>query len=223
MKKYLLTAIAICALSSCSDYLDVRPASQIDRDLLFETEEGFLEALNGIYSRGASSDIYGNELTFGFLDVMAQNYSVVDITGSAFPYQQTAIFNFNDKDFIARRDAVWSGLYNAIGNCNLLLENLALQRVMLSEPTQNLIKGEALGLRAFFHLDVIRMFAPSYQSGPNTPAVPYVSKFTRLVSPQLTTAAALDSVIRDLTEARALLKEADPIVAATYKVGYTRD
>ncbi|MBT1705986.1 RagB/SusD family nutrient uptake outer membrane protein [Chryseosolibacter indicus] len=222
MKKYLLFLISIC-VASCSDYLDVKPVSQIDKNALFQTEEGFYEALNGVYSRAIGNDLYGEELTFGFLDVLAQNYSVFDIAGSKYPYQQTANYNYTEKNFIDRKNRVWEGLYNAIGNCNSLLENLEIKGKILSPDVYPIVKGEALALRAYFHLDIIRMFAPSYKSNPTAPAVPYVTRFSNLAAPQLTVAAALDSVIADLTSARTLLRGIDPIAKPSYKVGYTTD
>jgi starch-binding outer membrane protein, SusD/RagB family len=222
MKKYIAIIFGICLFTSCSDYLDVKPKSQVDRDVLFQTEEGFKEALNGLYLRGSSGDIYGNELTFGFLDVLAQNYSAVD-NGSSFPYQQTLLYNYDDKNFVNRTNAVWLGLYSAIANCNSLLDNIDERKMLFTGENYELIKGEAMALRAFYHFDALRIFAPSYATGAGESGIPYVSRFTNKVSPRLTVSQAVDSVIRDLNIAKELLRGTDPIVQDSYVVGYTFD
>jgi starch-binding outer membrane protein, SusD/RagB family len=222
MKKYIAFAFGICLFTSCSDYLDVTPKSQVDRDLLFQTEEGFMEALNGLYLRGSSGDIYGNELTFGFLDVLAQNYSSVD-NGTNFPYQQTLLYNYKDENFVRRTNAVWLGLYSGIANCNSLLDNIDAREGLFTGKNYELIKGEAMALRAFYHFDALRIFAPSYVTGAGESGIPYVSRFTNKVSPTLTVSQAVDSVIRDLNIAKDLLRGADPIVQDSYVVGYAFD
>jgi hypothetical protein len=223
MRKYSFLLLLLLLLTACSDYLDVKPQSQIDKDILFQTEEGFMEALNGLYLRATAKELYGDELTFGLLDVLAQNYSVQDVSGAQYNYQKDARFIYDDKNFIARKDALWGGLYNVIGNCNLLLENLDKQENVLNDERYQLIKGEALTMRAYMHLDALRIFAPSYKSNPAAPAIPYVTDFSNGVFPQLTVEAALDSVINDLESAKRYLENVDPILNANYKVGYTTD
>jgi hypothetical protein len=223
MRKYILFSIAMVTLSACSDYLDVKPQSQIDKDILFQTPEGFMEALNGVYSRGAEQDLYGDELTFGFLDVLAQNYSVQTGIVTKYPYVETVKFNYKNEDFIDRKNKVWVGLYNAIGNCNLVIENADTQENILSDELYQLVKGEALALRAYLHLDALRMFAPSYASNPQAPAIPYVTSFSNDVPPQRTVQAALDSIIVDLEAAKKYLQNVDVILNAAYTVGYTTD
>ena len=118
----------VALVTSCSDFLEVQPKSQVDKDVLFSTQEGFMEALIGIYVRCAQADSYGNEVTFGFPDVLAQNYDAIDFGDTFDPakyyYEQTKSFNYGDQYFINRKDAMWLALYNAIANCNLLLENI---------------------------------------------------------------------------------------------------
>jgi len=223
MKKYILFGIAMIALTACSDYLDVKPQSQIDKDILFQTPEGFMEALNGVYSRCAQADLYGDELTFGFLDVLAQNYSVQNLSVTKYPYAETMKFNYKDRNFITWKNNVWLGLYNAIGNCNLLIDNTDVQEHILTDFEYKIVKGEALALRAYLHLDALRMFAPSLISGAGAPAIPYVTAFSNQVTRQISIEAALDSIITDLEAAKKLLKNADPIIAGTYKIGYPTD
>ncbi|WP_224996336.1 RagB/SusD family nutrient uptake outer membrane protein [Cesiribacter sp. SM1] len=220
MKKYLLLLTILVLGTACNDYLDVKPSSEIDKDVLFATEEGFYESMVGIYSRCAEEDLYGGELSFGLPDVLAQNYSIG--TSDFFRYRPAMQYNYEDQDFIARKNRLWAGLYNAISNCNILLEKLEEKKAVFRDAnTAKLIKGEALAIRAYLHFDALRLFAPSHAQGAGEAGIPYVTSFTNKVTPREPVAGVLDKIIADLLEAKALLKEADPIVTEGYVVGYT--
>ena len=49
MTSVVLASMALCC-SSCSDWLDVNPKSQVKEEALFSKETGFQDALLGIYS-----------------------------------------------------------------------------------------------------------------------------------------------------------------------------
>jgi hypothetical protein len=89
-----------------------------------------------------------------------------------------------------------------------LLDNVESRKNILTGNNYNTIKGEALGLRAFLHFDLLRMFAPSPAlGGLNVPAIPYVSKISPYAVPFSTTGGVLDSCIADLTRAQSLLSD----------------
>ncbi|PWV53532.1 RagB/SusD family nutrient uptake outer membrane protein [Chitinophaga sp. S165] len=219
MKKYyILIIIVMAGLMSCKKWLEVTPQTDISQDVLFSTQAGFEEALNGVYSRCVGEDSYGKELSFGFPEVLAQNYSITpdDPRG----YRQAALYNYDDDQFIYKRDAAWLALYAAIANSNLILHHIEGKERLFSGREYELIKGEALALRAYLHFDLLRMFGPSYANDPVAPAIPYVKDFSNKITPMSTVTGVLDSAIQDLNAAKQLLKVADPILDAGYKVGY---
>ncbi|BAV05122.1 SusD family protein [Filimonas lacunae] len=226
MKKYWIALVATSILlGSCNKWLDIQPEAQVSEDQLFSTEEGFEESLNGIYTRCIQTDIYGEELTFGLPEVLAQNYTLYSFNGLApeLDYSEDVIYNFTNSRFIARKDKIWQGLYNAIGNCNLLLKNLELKKTLFTPSRYALLKGEALGLRGYLHFDALRLFAPSYTSNPVAKAIPYVVTFTDAPTPLSTVSETLDKIVTDLKEAKALLAPVDSIAKASYVVGYESD
>ena len=218
MKAFSYLVIIACCLSSCSKWLDVKPQSEVSQDVLFSTEEGYQEALNGIYTRCTLSDSYGLEISCGFLDILAQNYVILGSDQGGF--KQTSLYNYKDAAFISRKDGAWKALYNGVANSNLILSHIEGQQKLFTGSKYALIKGEALGLRAYFHFDALRMFAPSFVSDANAKAIPYVTTFSKQVTPLSTVGQVLDSVINDLNSAKELLRRADPIVSAGYIVGY---
>lgn len=217
MKRYLYLIALLLVFTSCNKFLDVQPQSQIDKNELFKTEEGFREALNGIYTSCASSSLYGGQLTFNFLDVMAQNYQFNDVQ-----LQDIANFNYNNPQVKSMGVEVWSAGYHAITNCNYLLESIDKDKSIFSPGIYELIKGETLALRAYLHFDLCRMFAPSYLAGQAQKGIPYVTHTGITTTPFYPVGAVMDSVIRDLTAAKALLKQ-DPVIYSNYKVGYPSD
>lgn len=64
-------------LCSCSDWFDVSPKTDVKAAELFESEDGFMEALAGIYVSMTDDAAYGDNLSFGMLDQMAQLYDMI--------------------------------------------------------------------------------------------------------------------------------------------------
>ena len=221
MNKLFCIIMAGLLLTSCKKWLDVKPQSQIEKDELFNTQSGFEEALNGVYSKCTSTSGYGTELTCATPDVLAQNFTITP--QDYLSYLQTSLFNYQDPNFIQRKDQVWQNLYNAIANCNLILENVEIHKSILSTVDYALIKGEALALRAYIHFDLLRLFAPSFVSSPTARAIPYVKDFSNTVTASSTVTDVLTDVITDLNAAKTILKPMDPILDKGYIVGYPGD
>jgi len=217
MKKYSLLILLIVGMTSCKKWLDLQPETEVSKDELFKTEEGFQEALNGVYSRCVEEDLYGYELTFGLPEVLAQNYSISQ-GRDAQNYLQVANFNYSHERFIGRKDNAWKGLYNAIVNANLILTEIDSRKDVFSGENYNLIKGEALALRAFLHFDAFRLFGSFHSSGQV--GIPYVTTYSNQVTPISSAESVLDKVIADLKAAKDLLQVSDSILSPTYHVDY---
>lgn len=166
MKKIFRYAALLVLLfcMGCSDWLDVRPKSQVKEDDLFTSESGFRDALIGIYALMGRTDTYGGNSTMGFLDILSQTYSSV-----VYDYNKALVYDYQDETIKKVVDTLWSSNYYAIANCNYLLQNISKHGGVLSEKVRPLVEGEALALRAFLHFDLLRGFAPSYKMGANDP------------------------------------------------------
>ena len=73
------------------------------------------------------------------------------------------------------------------------------------------MKGEALGLRAFLHFDLLRMFGPVFAMEPQGKAIPYRTVFSNEPTPVLPATEVVDACLADLHQADSLLWEADQI------------
>ncbi len=217
MKNLLYTAILLLLMTSCNEWLDIQPEASVSEKELFSTREGFYEALNGIYTRSSQADLYGGEFSVGTPGVLAQNYSnsVYDYTH----YEKTSLYEYTDQDFKNRRNGIWGAAYNAIANCNLILENIDEQKNLFGENEFKMIKGEVLALRAYLHFDMLRMFGSSYLTGAADPAIPYVTSYSNKVTELSTVSEVCTLAIADLEAAKELL-ENDLIITEEYVVGY---
>lgn len=66
----------VFAFTSCEKWFEVTPAGEVAEDDLFRNAEGFRNSLNGIYQGMSRASLYGQELSWGFIDVLAQYYDV---------------------------------------------------------------------------------------------------------------------------------------------------
>jgi len=215
MKKYLFIILALIACTSCKKFLDIQPESEVSKEELFTSEEGFKEALNGAYVGFANANLYGGNLTFSNLDIMAQNYQFNDAN-----YQKIAAFDYTLPSFVGKISTIWTNAYKAIGNVNQILEVIDQRKGLFKDNNYEIIKGEALALRAYMHFDLLRMFGTSYKNNPTFKAIPYVTTVSTKTTTYSTVAEVLDKVIADLQQAKTLLKTSDPIIPSGYVVGY---
>ncbi len=208
---YIVLLILLAAVpTSCKDWLEATSSTQIQASKLFDSRSGFYDAISGVYiGMGNNGYCYGGDYTWDFND------------RAAFPFQYTTtdpgyyiqIHNYTRSDVRTQVDRMWSQGYNVIANINLLLRELENNReVITTEEEYNLMRGELLGLRAYLHFDLMRMFGVNSWSGENATkrAVPYVTVYNREPTNQLSYSETAGLLLQDVNEALELLYN-DPI------------
>jgi hypothetical protein len=206
--KILLGAVCIALMStSCQDWLDVSPKSEVKYDDLFSYKNGFKDQLTGIYTSLCAQNLYGANLTFGMVDALGQQYVWEQAAGTYYYLYRFEYDNSTSQSVISN---VWSDMYNTIANINILLQGLDEHSGVLSDTDERIYRGEALALRAFTHFDLLRLFGKSYASGSNEASIPYVKAISKEVTPLSTVAQVIDYVLDDLKEASDLLAD-DPL------------
>lgn len=212
-KRYIiLLLLVIGTCFSCRKYLDVKPKSQIKEEILFEKEKGFIDALSGVYTLMARRDLYGDKLTMSFLDVLAQRYRAGT---KASPYWDLVNYNYegNGPKLSVKNTIriIWLSAYSGIANANNILGQIDEKKALFKGDNYNLVKGEALGLRAFLHFDLFRMFGPMMGTNPTALSIPYRTTLSRETQPLLPGNEVMKLIIGDLLEAEKLL-EKDPVI-----------
>lgn len=202
----MMLLVAITGFTACDDYLDVRPKSQIPYDLQFKRESGFFDQLTGVYTNLCDTIMYGGNMSYGLVEVLGQNYSFDANLSNT--YYNVSVYNYENTKVKDMTTQIWSKAYNCIANLNIMLEYIdKVDRNIFSGENYRVYKGEALGLRAFLHFDILRLFAPSYASNPGAPAIPYVTAYAPKITTQSTVSEAIDLTLADLNEALVLLEK----------------
>ncbi len=212
MKNKTLIIIVVLlsqAFSSCDKWLDVQPATDIDLTDQISTADGFHETLNGVYINMTNENLYGHHLMYGAVEQVAQNIN--NTWNWTFPD-----FAFDDPNTKNQIAAIWKGLYNAIVNDNIILDNIDENANLFVDTDYKMIKAEALAIRAFLHFDALRLFGDAYQDAGENPQIPYVSTFERVRYPHLTADQVYEHILTDLDKAEVLLQETDPILGHNY-------
>ena len=205
-KIYGILMLSLMLFSSCEEWLDVQPRTKVKSTELLQTEQGFKDALVGCYTLMKQEALYSREMTFGFVD---------NVTGVYFSYynnpsyNETAQLKFTESTVVRSKiNAIWSKMYNMIANVNNILDNIDNQRALFTGDNYNMIKGEALGLRAYAHFDLLRLFASAKDF--EAQAIPYVKSLQIEVPQVYSGRQVIDLVNQDLDAAIACL-EKDPI------------
>ena len=204
MKRLYIFIGLLFSLTSCNDWLDVELDNKVDDDKLFNTAEGFKEALAGVYSSMSKSSMYGGRLTMEYVDVLAQYYN----SNSTYEYWED--YDYENSGCRSIISGMWNNLYSCISQANCILEWADKNAGVLSESDRNQIRGEALALRAFLHFDLYRLFAPDVKWAQNTEGIPYNKEFGVSLPPMYSTKEVVQLVINDLLEAEKCLQN-DPI------------
>ncbi len=219
MKKRLYLAVFVIGIllinSACEDWLNVKPKSELDASELFSSENGYSEALTGVYAAMTEEALYGKKLTWGLLDLWAGCYYS---WGTEWNNDVLYAYKHDDPEqwteTIEKIDEIWSEMYEQIANLNEILGTIDKNKSVFTGDNYEIIKGEAMGLRAFLHFELLRMFGPDYTSGKDTEAIPFVQELTTLVPPLLTVDEMTTILVEQLKEAIVLL-EKDPMVLGT--------
>ena len=210
--KFIMIGLLL-GLAACSDWLNVSPDDQVNEETLFTDGDGYRNALNGIYKDLADFALYGRELTWGMNEVLGQTYHLNYIPSDhAYYYMAWSMYD-NDK-VEAILSSLWEQAYNAIANCNNLISHIAHADATLfsgKDMELNMIYGEALALRAFIHLDLLRLFAPAPVVADHKKYIPYMEDYGTVFADRESVKDCMNKIIRDLKQAKKLLSEVDII------------
>lgn len=197
-------------LNACfDDYLNVNPRTDITTELLYSSEAGFKDALTGVYVQMKSPLLYGEQLTMSTMEHLVSNYNIVMNTTPMF----ISRWVYEDQNVETMFAGIFSNLFMVVAASNALLDNIdENQDVFQTEGLYELIKGEALAIRAFCQLDVLRLFGPVPVALEEEILLPYATELSREPIPHLNFAQYRQQLLKDLADAEALLKDVDPLL-----------
>jgi starch-binding outer membrane protein, SusD/RagB family len=143
---------AMLTFTSCESVLDVKPRLNIATDVALTTAEGMDAALNGVYDRLQSTNLYGRDL-IAIPDALSDNGRATNKSGRLNPeYRNTAGAHFIN----------WQFAYLAINQINLILDALPNIKTY-TDAKKALVEGQAKYIRALLYFDLMRAYA--YEPG----------------------------------------------------------
>lgn len=172
----LCTLLTTISLSSCDEWFDVSPKTDLKAEELFTSEDGFQSALAGTYISMSDASAYGGHLAMGLMSELAQEYDVVP-DGALNPadiyiYLED-VQGYHTKN---RLSDAWLKAYNIIANVNNFLKWLDKNgEVAVRNPqVRRQLRAEALAIRAQLHFDLLRGWGPmNYAENKSMLAIPY--------------------------------------------------
>jgi len=213
IKKIFLLLLITSTLYSC-DWLDIDTKNRVEEDKMFSDAQGYRDAMWGIYAGMAKENLYGSDLSFGLVDQLSQLF--INKRVEAGDFLQQAIQYEYDADLLKGEiDDIWLDAYNVIAAANKVLEEIENADDIPDFPERDVIKAEALGVRALLHFDLLRLFAPAYnEATKNADGIPYSYDFSKKNKKMYSVEQVYNNILSDLTEAQniyATQEDFDPI------------
>jgi len=210
--KYILIGSILVGSTSCEkDWLDVTASDQIKAEDQFTQPAGYKDALMGVYIGMSHPSLYSRDMTWNLVDLLSRQHAALSNLALYSDVQQ---FKYKSIRAVNKVDAIWEHQYNTIANINGILDEIDNNSKVLTNIDRANIKGELLGLRAFLHFDLLRLYGDfNYANRPELASkltIPYVTSLSKNLTPQLSYRETFALMQKDITEALGLLKE-DPI------------
>lgn len=215
-KLIFILCILCCGLVSCNEWLNVKPRTQVELKDMFEAQQGFQDALTGAYLHMKADNAYGSSLMYGYVEYLAQHWDFSSMTPTL---EKLTRYNYKDKDVEKTFENIYKQLYTVIADVNAILENIDDKREIFENGMYNIIKGEALAMRAYCHFDVLRLFGPMPAKVHGGRILPYVKEVTIAYHDHHTYEEYVSFLKADLAVADSLLKISDPVIAEHENLG----
>lgn len=204
----MISFFLLVSMGSCKKFLTVTPKTQMPQDVLFSTEGGFEDALTGVYIQMKSGSAYGQALTQTTVEQLISNWDVTSNTTE----QRIGLFNYSDEGVQSRFSSIWAQQYKIISSINAILGKIDEKKdVFVSPGLYEMIKSECLALRAYCHLDILRLFGPSPVDPSQGANLPYAAELSRNPQQHVSFETFKSKLLKDLTDAETLIKGKDPI------------
>lgn len=163
--KYLIYSIALAGLlgvTSCSDFLEVGPTSELPGATAVTNVSEAESALNGVYTGLASQNYYGTDM-ISYGEVRGTDMGTTvngDRTQSMYQFGHTIALNSTSGGYF------WQMAYSRLSRVNNLITKIEAGSIAINTPAEQTvlddIYGQALSLRALMHFDLVRIYGEPY-------------------------------------------------------------
>ena len=151
--KYNLIAIALLgfSFSSCSDFLEQNPQTDLSENDFYKTADDILSAVNGAYSSLQEGDIYGNWYVFG--EIPSDN-TRNQLSGSVTTQNEFDQFYIDTQNSMIAN--FWKAAYKVINRTNTVLGRV--DGIEINTELANRYKLECKFIRALMYFNLVRVY-----------------------------------------------------------------
>lgn len=151
--QYNLIAIALLgfSFSSCSDFLEQNPQTDLSENDFYKTADDILSAVNGAYSSLQEGDIYGNWYVFG--EIPSDN-TRNQLSGSVTTQNEFDQFYIDTQNSMIAN--FWKAAYKVINRTNTILGRI--DGIEINTELANRYKLECKFIRALMYFNLVRVY-----------------------------------------------------------------
>ena len=199
----LVAGLALLCVS-CKDKLVIPPVGSLSSEGYFSTPSHIEEGIRGVYSK--VTGIEGNEYIY-LSETRSDNVWADPAPNATRDATEIGHYRFNPS--LGTLESTWSGWYSVIYNANTVLASLDNVE-FTNESIKKQFRGELLFLRAYAHLELVRVFG-------NVPVVDHVLSASEAKELGQTPGADIlkNQVIPELKEAVDLLPYQKSMLSST--------
>lgn len=196
---YIFLSGSLLVAGGCGkDFLEPLPTADIAAETAFSTPEKVTAAMNGLYDLITTSS-FNTQISL-----------TQDVKGGDMLVVKTGSYNrfVTEYQFLQSPTAGYGGVFFRDGYKMILNTNVAiteLPKSPLADELKNDYIAEARALRAWAHLQLVRLFAQPYAVDQNAPGIPVVDKVIGASDPipgRGTVKADYDFIVADLLFAK---------------------
>lgn len=206
MKKItiILTVLGLMLITSCEDFLDVKPSTGADPETSITNATDAKVAINGLMRKMTSAEYYGrNFVIYG--DAKGGDFAIRS-QGRGLDYYYT----FNHSASSGSGSGFWNQIYHNILQANTLILNIQkIEDADNGTAALSDYKAQALTARALMYFDLVRLYGKPYNMDNTSFGVPlvlepleYSAKPTRESVEDVYT-----QILQDLTDAAPFLSK----------------
>ncbi|WP_159729917.1 RagB/SusD family nutrient uptake outer membrane protein [Sphingobacterium sp. 18053] len=213
MKKFVrfifIAALPVFVGGCGKDYLDTLPTDRVSSDKIFSSLENATTAVNGIYRfmfarTTLVTDNTQNKPGVGgvmlALDFMGEDLGISSSNWYTSTGEGNWVGHRNESHALMEFD--YRTFYKIIGDANFILDNVG--QVNASEDQRNVLRSQALILRAYAYSFLVQLYGKRYSAvnGTNSQlGVPLVLKSGDVALPRATVEEVYAAIIKDLDSA----------------------
>ncbi|MEM6844688.1 MAG: RagB/SusD family nutrient uptake outer membrane protein [Bacteroidota bacterium] len=218
MKRVYSIIIVVAVFSSCSDFLEEDPPSQLVTEQFYRTEADAIAAINTVYEVLNSGNLFD-----GTVNLMN---SVETDEATRGQFGSPTVDFFDQHEIAVDEPAIqgwWAENYEGINRANLAIANVP-SITIIDEELQSRIIGEAKFLRALYYLNLVMAFGDvpllteptSGLGGLNVTRDPASTVFNQIITDFTEAEAVLPETYSSANTGRPTLGAAKSMLARTY-------